>query len=97
MKLTIDKKGQCDGVAGCQKDPYADGFNSIGETGPKITYNATVKEFTFYYTKGNDDRSFAVRMICDRKADSPILETDGDIPKGVYFYPLKLTTKLACF
>ena len=97
LKLNIDKKGHCDGVAGCQGDPYVDGFNSIGETGPKITYNATVKEFTFLYTKGTYHRSFAVRMICDRKADSPTLETDGNIPHGVYFYPLKLTTKLACF
>ena len=96
LKLNIDKKGQCDGVAGCQGDPYADGFYSIGETGPKITYNATVKEFTFLYTKGKDDRSFAVRMICDHKADIPTLATDGDISYGEYFYPLKLTMKFAC-
>ena len=97
LKLKNGKMGQCDGVAGCQGDPYADGYYSIGKTGPTITYNATIKEFTFHYTEGNDDRSFAVRMICDPKADSPRLATDGDIPYGVYFYPLKLTTKLACF
>ena len=97
LKLDNDKMGQCDGVAGCQGDPYADGFYSIGKTDPNITYNATVKEFTFYYTKGNDDRSFTIRMICDHTADIPTLTTDGDIPYGVYIYPLKLTTKLACF
>ena len=48
-------------------------------------------EFTFHYTDGEDNRSFDVRMICDPKADSPVLATDGDIPHGVLSYPLKLT------
>ena len=97
LKLDVDVEGKCDGVAGCQDDPYADLYSNLGRTGPTISYNATVKEFTFHYTKGDGDRSFDVRMICDPKADAPVLATDGDIPYGVYFYPLKLTTKLACF
>ena len=97
LKLETDVEGKCDGVAGCQEDPYSDGYFNLGQTGPTISYNATVKEFTFHYTKGDEDRSFDVRMICDPKADTPVLAADGDIPYGVYFYPLKLTTKFACF
>lgn len=95
--LKIKAMGKCNGVAACQEDPYADTYHNIGTTGPKINYNATTKVFTFHYIYGEDNRSFDVRMICDPKADSPVLATDGDIPNGVNFYPFKLTTKLACF
>ena len=97
LKLNVDDKGKCDGVAGCQFDPYAVDYYNIGKTGPKIDYNATTKGFTFHYTDGEESRSFDVRMICDPKADNPVLATDGDIPHGVFYYPLKLTTRLACF
>ena len=96
LKLDVDEEGKCDGVAGCQEDPYADTYYNLGQTVPIIYYNVTVKEFTFHYGKYGK-RSFDVRMICDPKADTPILETDSDIPHGVSFYPLKLTTKFACF
>ena len=96
IKIKVDEEGKCDGVAGCQFDPYPVDYNNIGKTGPNIEYNATTKEFTFHYTGGEYNRSFDVRMICDPKADSPVLATDGDIPHG-RFYPLTLTTKLACF
>ena len=97
LKLKTDEEGKCDGVPACQEDPYADTYYNLGQTVPIIYYSATAKEFSFLYTKGNEDRSFVVRMICDPKADTPVLETEGYIPYGVYFYPLKLTTKLACF
>ena len=97
LKLKVNEKGKCDEAAGCQFDPYVGNYNNVGQLYPKIDYNATTKEFTFHYTDGEDSRSFDVRMICDPKADSPVLASDGDIPHGVFFYPLKLTTKLACF
>ena len=55
LKIKNDKLGECDGVAGCQGDPYADVFYSIGNTGPEISYNVTLNEFTFLYTKGSED------------------------------------------
>ena len=97
LNLQIVENGKCDGVSACQEDPYSGSYFNMGQIDPIISYNATVKEFTFHYTKGDGDRSFDVRMVCDPKADTPILTTDDDIPYGVYFYPLKLTTKLACF
>ena len=97
LNIKVGEKNKCDGVAGCQFDPYVNDYYNIGRLDPKIDYNATTKEFTFHYTDGEEDRSFDVRMICDPKADSPVLATDGDIPHGVFFYPLKLTTRLACF
>ena len=97
LKLDVDERGKCDGVAGCQFDPYAVDYYNIGMTGPKIDYDVATKEFTFHYTDGEESRSFDVRVVCDPNADSPVLATDGDIPYGVYFYPLTLTTRLACF
>ena len=96
LKIKVDEKGTCAGVAGCQFDPYVSNYNNIGQLFPKIDYNTTTKEFTFHYTDGEGSRSFDVRMICDPKAESPVLATDGDIHHGT-FYPLTLTTKLACF
>ena len=96
LKIKVDDKGKCDGEAGCQFDPYVKNYNNMGQIYPKIDYNAATKEFTFHYTNGEYNRSFDVRMICDPKADSPVLATDGDIHHGL-FYPLTLTTKLACF
>ena len=96
LQVKVDENGKCDGAAGCQFDPYVGNYNNIGQIYPKIDYNATAKEFTFHYTNGEGDRSFDVRMICDPKADTPVLGTDGDIHHGT-FYPLTLTTKLACF
>ena len=95
LQIKIADKGKCDEVAGCQYDPYVKNYNNIGQIDPKIDYNATTKEFTFHYTGGEDSRSFDVRMICDPKADSPMLASDGDHHGD--FYPLTLTTKLACF
>ena len=95
LQVKLDEKGTCDGVAGCQFDPYVTNYHNIGQIYPKIDYNTTTKEFTFHYTDGEYNRSFDVRMICDPKADSPVLATDGDIHHGT-FYPLTLTTKLAC-
>ena len=83
-------------MAGCQFDPYPSEYNNIGKLEPKIDYDVTTKEFTFHYTNGDYSRSFDVRMICDPKVDSPVLATDGDIHHGL-FYPLMLTTRLACF
>ena len=97
LKIKVDENGKCDEVASCQFDPYVNNYNNIGQIYPKIDYNATTKEFTFHYTDGEDNRSFDVRMICDPKADNPVLAIDGDIPHGVLSYPLKLTTRLACF
>ena len=99
LQIKVDEKGKCEGVAGCQFDPYADDYYNIGRIGPEIGYNATTKEFTFHYTdgEGSQPRSFDVRMVCDPEANSPVLATDGDIPYGVLFYPFKLTTRLACF
>jgi len=88
--------GKCNGVAACQYDPYHGVYYDIGETGPKIDYNATSKSFTFHYTGGQGNRSFDVRMICDRDVDTTILLPDDDIPKGVTMYPLKLISKFAC-
>jgi len=34
-------------------------------------------------------------MICDPDSNAPVLAADGDIPKGVTHYPLKLTSKYA--
>ena len=98
IQIKVEDKGfKCQDVAGCQFDPYADGYYNIGQIVPEIDYNATAKEFTFHYSNGEASRSFDVRMVCDPKADTPALATDGDIPHGVTFYPLKLITKLACF
>ena len=96
LKLKVDDYGKCNKVGGCQFDPYQNNYNNMGHLNPKIEYNATTKEFTFHYTGGDYNLSFDVRMICDPKADSPVLATDGDIRPGT-FYPLTLTTKLACF
>ena len=95
LKLDVDEEGKCDGVPACQEDPYADTYYNLGQTVPIIYYNVTVKEFTFHYRKYGE-RSFDVRMVCDPKADTSVLEIDGNIPYEEYFYPLKLTTKLAC-
>ena len=95
LKIKVDNYGKCDGVAGCQLNPYWGNYFNIGKNDPKIDYNTTTKEFTFHYIDGDDSRSFDVRMICDPMADIPVLATDGDILG--YFYPLKLATKLACF
>ena len=88
--------GKCNGVAACQYDPYHGVYYDIGETGPKIDYNATSKSFTFHYTGGQGNRSFDVRMICDHDVAGTILLPDDDIPKGVTMYPLKLISKFAC-
>ena len=96
LKIKVDDKGKCDGEAGCQFDPYVKNYNNMGQIYPKIDYNAATKEFTFHYTDQEYNRSFDVRMICDPKADSHVLATDGDIHHGT-FYPLTLTIKLACF
>ena len=96
LQVKVDENGKCDGAAGCQFDPYVSNYNNIGQLYPKIDYNTTTKEFIFHYIDGDYSRSFDVRMICDPKADSPVLATDGDIHHGT-FYPLTLTTKLACF
>jgi len=87
---------KCNGVAACQYDPYHGVYYDIGNTGPKIDYNATSKLFTFHYTGGEGDRSFDVRMICDPNVSSTILVPDDEIPKGVTMYPLKLISKHAC-
>ena len=58
-------------------------------------YNAASKSFTFHHTGGEGERSFDVRMICDPDSNAPVLAADGDIPKGVTHYPLKLTSKYA--
>jgi len=96
LELKIEE-GKCDGVAACQEDPFAKTYYNLGKIGPKIDYDYITKMFTFHYTGGDGSRSFDVKMVCDPKADKPILTTDGDIPYGEIFYPLKLTTKLACF
>ena len=97
LKIKVDQPGKCDGVAACQLDPYPNNYNNLGGNFPQIEYNTTTKEFTFHYTGGDARRYFDVRMICDPKADDPVLATDGDIQHGDIFYPLKLTTRLACF
>ena len=91
-----NNSGKCNGVAACQYDPYHGVYYDIGNTGPKIDYNATSKLFTFHYTGGEGDRSFDVRMICDPNVSSTILVPDDEIPKGVTMYPLKLISKHAC-
>ena len=97
LKIKVDDYGKCDEVAACQFNPYLRNYNNIGKNDPKIDYNTTSKEFTFHYTTadGDNSRSFDVRMVCDPTADTPVLATDGDF-LGL-FYPLALTTKLACF
>ncbi|XP_065887873.1 uncharacterized protein [Dysidea avara] len=88
--------GKCDGVAACQEDPFHNTWYNIGNNGPKIDYNTTSESFIFHYTEGEGGRSFDVRMICDRDSKAPVLAADGDIPKGVTRYPLKLISKYAC-
>jgi len=88
--------GKCNGVAACQEDPFHDTYYNIGNVGPNIEYNVTSKSFIFHYTGGQGGRSFDVRMICDADSDDPTLAADGDIPKGVLFYPFTLSSKYAC-
>ena len=96
IKLQQNTSRKCNEVAACQYDPYHGVYYDIGETGPKIDYNATSKSFTFHYTGGEGNRSFDVRMICDPDVAATILLPDDDIPKGVTMYPLKLISKFAC-
>jgi len=88
--------GKCDGVAACQYDPYNGVYIDLGNTGPRIDYNSTANSFTFHYTGGEEGRAFNVKMICNSDTATTILLPDGDIPKGVIRYPLKLISKYAC-
>jgi len=88
--------GKCNEVAACQEDPFHNTWYNIGNNGPEIHYNATSNSFTFHYTGGEGGRSFDVKMVCDHDSKAPILAADGDIPKGIIHYPLKLISKYAC-
>ena len=88
---------QCHYAGACQEDPNTATGDSlyyvIGGMNPSISYSN--ESVTLHYSKGDDGRTFDVRLICDH-TDTTIFAVDGDIPQGTLHYNFTLTTKHGC-
>ena len=92
----VTESVSCEGVAGCQTSPLASKTYSLGAIAPTSASIALDDNLVLHYIRGDDGRSFDVKVICEPGAVDPVLGIDGTVPQGSLHFNLLLRTNEGC-